>query len=55
MRQESLSEKRFGDLLKSASLFFAAAEGDSEQEKRAAIEDIYALMAEYGLTFDDLK
>lgn len=52
-RGESLTESRFEELLKSASSFFAAAEGHSDEERRAVILEIKALMNEYGLTVDD--
>lgn len=49
-----LSDRRFEDLLKKASEFFAAEEIDPEAEKQAAIKEILAEMARYGLTVDDL-
>ena len=43
------------DLIGKASAFFATAERDMVAEKAAAITEIKALMAEYGLTLDDLR
>ena len=49
-----LGEDRFQQLMQGASAFFAAAERDKVAEKAQAIEAIQGLMAEYGLTPDDL-
>jgi hypothetical protein len=49
-----LSDRRFEELLKKASEFFAAEEIDPEAQKQAAIQEILAEMARYGLTTDDL-
>lgn len=49
-----LSDRRFEELLKKASEFFAAEEIDPEAEKQAVIQEILAEMARYGLTTDDL-
>lgn len=53
-RGESLTESRYEELLKSASSFFASAEGHSEDERCSMIQEIKALMDEHGLTVDDL-
>jgi antitoxin component HigA of HigAB toxin-antitoxin module len=42
-------------LIRGASAFFAAAERDEVAERAAAIEEIKALMDEYGLTVQDLE
>ena len=49
-----LSARRFEELLKKASEFFAAEEIDPEQEKQAVIQEILAEMALHGLKVDDL-
>ena len=49
-----LSDRRFEELLMKASEFFAAEEIDPEADKQAAIQEILAEMARYGLTVDDL-
>jgi len=54
-RSEPLNDQRFHDLIGKASAFFATAERDMVAEKAAAITEIKALMAEYGLTLDDLR
>ena len=54
-REESLTEKRFEELLKSASSFFAEAEEHSAEERQAVIFDIVALMEKYGLKVEDLQ
>ena len=54
-RSEPLNDQRCPDLIGKASAFFASAERDMVAEKAAAITEIKALMAEYGLTLDDLK
>lgn len=51
----TLSEMRFEELLKSASSFFAEAEGRSEEKRQAVIIEIIATMDEYGLTIEDLQ
>ena len=53
-RKEPLGSDRFKELMQGASAFFAAAERDEVAERAAAIEEIKALMAEYGLTPADL-
>lgn len=54
-RSEPLNDQRFHDLIGRASAFFATAERDMQGEKIAAIAEINARMAEYGLTLDDLR
>jgi uncharacterized protein YciW len=49
-----LGDNRFQELIRGASAFFAQAERDVVAEKAAAIVEIQALMAEYGLTVADL-
>lgn len=49
-----LGDDRFQELIRGASAFFAAAERDEVAEKAQAIREIQRLMAEYGLTVDDL-
>lgn len=49
-----LGDDRFQELIRSASAFFAEAERDVNAEKAQAIVDIQRLMAERGLTVDDL-
>lgn len=53
-KQMPLGDHRFQELIKVASAYFAAAERDVEGEKRAAIAEIKARIAQYGLTADDL-
>ena len=53
-QQPALGEDRYQALLAQANAFFATAERDMVAEKAAAIVEIQALMAEYGLTLDDL-
>lgn len=55
VRQEPLRDDRFQELIRGASAFFAAAERDEVAERAAAIEEIKALMAQYGLTAQDLE
>ena len=55
VRQEPLGDDRFPELIRGASAFFAAAERDEQAERAAAIEEIKALMTEYGLTVQDLE
>jgi antitoxin component HigA of HigAB toxin-antitoxin module len=50
-----LGDDRFQELIRGASAFFAAAERDEVAERAAAIEEIKALMNEYGLTAQDLE
>lgn len=50
-----LSDRRFEELLKKASEFFAAEEIDPEAQKQAAIQEILAEMSRLGLTVDDLQ
>ena len=54
-RQESLSEQRYADLLKSASDFFASAVEAPDEERQVVIVEINERMAQYGLTVDDLR
>lgn len=49
-----LSDRRYEELLKKASEFFAAEEIDPEAEKQAVIQEILAEMARYGLKVEDL-
>lgn len=49
-----LSDRRFEELLKKASEFFAAEEINPEAEKLAVIQEILAEMARYGLKVEDL-
>lgn len=49
-----LSDRRFDELLKKASEFFAAEERDPEAEKQAVIQEILAEMTRLGLTVEDL-
>ncbi len=53
-RSEALTDQRFNELLKGASAFFASAEGHTEQERQAAIEEILCQMSRYGLKPADL-
>lgn len=55
VRQEPLGDHRFQELIRGASAFFAAAERDEVAERAAAIEEIKLLMAQYGLTAQDLE
>lgn len=55
VKQEPLGDQRYQELVASAAAFFAASERDVEAEKAAAIKDIQALMAEYGITPDQLR
>lgn len=55
VRQAPLGDDRFQELIRGASAFFAAAERDEVAERAAAIEEIKALMDEYGLTVQDLE
>ena len=48
-----MGDNRFQELIRGASAFFAQAERDVVAEKAAAIVEIQALMAEYGLTVAD--
>ena len=52
-RQAPLTDRRFEDLLRQASAFFAAAERDPKAEKQAAIAEIIETMDQYGLTVED--
>jgi hypothetical protein len=54
MRGPSLSDLRYQDLLKSASAFFTSAEESTDEVRQAVIDEINALMKQYGLTPDDL-
>jgi hypothetical protein len=53
-RAEALSDQRFQELLRGASAFFASAEGHTEQERQAAIDEILSQMSRYGLKPADL-
>jgi uncharacterized protein YciW len=54
MQQTPLGEDRFQSLLTQANAFFAEAERDKVAERAAAITEIQALMAQYGLSTQDL-
>ena len=49
-----LTDRRFEELLKKASEFFAAEEIDPEAQKQAVIQEILVEMARHELTTDDL-
>lgn len=49
-----LSDRRFEELLKKASEFFASEEIDPEAEKQAVIQEILVEMARHGLKVEDL-
>lgn len=49
-----LSDRRFEELLKNASEFFAAEEIDPEAQKQVAIKEILAEMTRHGLKVEDL-
>lgn len=49
-----LCDDRFQELIRSARAFFAEAERDVSADKAQAIGDIRRLMAEHGLTVEDL-
>lgn len=51
-KHEPLSEQRYVDMLRSASVFFAAADVETVNERRAAIDEINELMKQHGLTAD---
>jgi len=53
-KTDDLSEQRYADLLKSASVFFASAFVVSDDERQAAIIEINERMVRYGLTVQDL-
>ena len=53
--QTPLGDDRFQSLLAKANAFFAEAERDVVAERAAAITEIRALMAEYGLSIEDLQ
>jgi uncharacterized protein YciW len=53
--QTPLGDDRFHSLLAKANAFFAEAERDVVAERAAAITEIRALMAEYGLSIEDLQ
>lgn len=53
-RGPSLSDQRYQDLLKSASAFFTSAEESTDEVRQAVIDEINALMKQYGLKADDL-
>lgn len=50
-----LSEKRYQDLLKNVSAFFASADVTTDDERQAAIDEIIELMSRYGLTVNDVS
>lgn len=52
--QAPLGDARFQSLLAKANAFFAEAERDVVAERVAVITEIRALMAEYGLSVEDL-
>lgn len=52
--QAPLGDARFQSLLAKANAFFAEAERDVGAERVAVITEIRALMAEYGLSIEDL-
>lgn len=54
-RQETLSDSRYQDLLKSASALFASAEETYVDARLAAIAEINDLLARHGLTVDDIR
>lgn len=53
-RTDVLSDQRFAELLRRAGSFFADAEGQSEQERQAAIAEILSTMERYGIKPVDL-
>jgi hypothetical protein len=53
--QTPLGDVRFQSLLAKANAFFAEAERDVVAERAAAITEIRARMAEYGLSIEDLE
>lgn len=53
-RGPSLSDQRYQDLLNSASAFFTSAEESTDEVRQAVIDEINALMKQYGLAADDL-
>jgi len=53
-RNDDLSEQRYADLLKSASIFFASTFVASDDERQAAIGEINERLVRYGLTVQDL-
>ena len=53
--QTPLGDDRFQSLLAKANALFAEAERDVVAERAAAITEIRALMAEYGLSIEDLQ
>ena len=53
--QTPLGDDRFQSLLAKANAFFAEAERDVVAERAAMITEIRALMAEYGLSIEDLE
>jgi antitoxin component HigA of HigAB toxin-antitoxin module len=54
LQQTPLGEDRFQSLLTQVNAFFAEAEQDKVAERTAAITEIQALMAQYGLSTQDL-
>ena len=55
VRQEPLTDRRFEDLLRQASAFFAESEVDPEAERQTAIAEIIETLGRYGLTVEDLR
>ena len=55
VQRNPLGDDRFAALLAQASSFFDQAERDMDAEKAAAIEEIKALMQEYGLSLEDIE
>jgi antitoxin component HigA of HigAB toxin-antitoxin module len=54
LQQTPLGEDCFQSLLTQVNAFFAEAERDKVAERAAAITEIQALMAQYGLSTEDL-
>lgn len=50
-----LGDDRFQELIRGASVFFAAAERDVVAEKAQAIREIQQLMVMHGLSISDLQ
>jgi hypothetical protein len=55
VKNESLSEQRYAELLKSASDFFASSVVATDDQRQTAIDEINERMAQYGLTVKDLQ
>ena len=55
-RQTSpLGDNRYSELMQKASAFFAASERDVDAERAQAIAEICNLMAQYGISAEDLR